>query len=304
MKQEISNYLTLDEANQLVYALVADIAHRNNLSYVAVKGPVLAEQQLRPAKTSCDVDIIVTGTDFKVFSEKLAELGWKIMADLLDDAYQTLVSPHSRTFYHDSWPNQIDVHVKFPGVEISTKKALDLLLEEPFIKVCAHKEVLFPSKIKHAYLHLVHILRHTSSVEEEKFEYLAEHLNKYEQKQLLEFAEQVNGLAIIKKFYVHYFGDIEGFEWGQKPKQWKMITSTTSPGALHFISIMEAPLTQKPVLLFRAVFPKQSAVFNGTLQESQSPESLRKLRKDRLKRFRTSLKSTLRELIAYYGNRE
>ncbi|MFT4246367.1 MAG: nucleotidyltransferase family protein [Micrococcaceae bacterium] len=303
---ENENSLGLAEANQLVYALIAHIASKYNIPYIAVKGPALANQKLREPKISSDVDVIVSPKNFEKVSQELQSLGWKFMADKRDPAFQTLLLSHSSTFYHDSWPNHIDLHDEFPGVEVPTGEFIDYFLEDPHVEICASKKVLFPSRIKHAYIHLVHLIRGAPlspppSVDDIRLKFLADNLDEQDQKELLIFAKQVDGLAIIKDFYVHYYGDIPEFSWGKKPKKWKKsIAGFSSPGAMHIISILDAPLKEKPALLFRSILPEKSSTLSGTLQEHRSDKEVKKLRKERISRFRKSIKPTLKVVREYY----
>ncbi len=104
--------LRAEEAVPLAHALVARVASDHGLRVLAIKGPAVAEQGLREARDSADVDVLVHPRDLEPLVGGLTAVGWKRM---VTGTYASIMPPHSVNVLNDHWPIGIDVHHYFPG---------------------------------------------------------------------------------------------------------------------------------------------------------------------------------------------
>lgn len=118
--------LPLDPANELAHGLVASLAAEAGLRVLAIKGPVAGHYDLRPARTSSDIDILVAPDDTQELLRLLLGLGWRRRPE--SDAHRLFVR-HSISLVNPSWPNDIDVHVSFPGMFVPAQDAFEALWE-------------------------------------------------------------------------------------------------------------------------------------------------------------------------------
>ncbi|WP_446664564.1 nucleotidyltransferase family protein [Flexivirga sp. B27] len=116
--------LPIDVGVELAHALTADVAARHDCRVLFIKGPVATVQDLRPARTSTDVDVWVEPEKHGTLIRALAEHGWR--RRVLPDGPRILES-HSVTLLHDDWPCDIDVHRYFPGLLAEPRAVFDFL---------------------------------------------------------------------------------------------------------------------------------------------------------------------------------
>lgn len=124
--REAARESRLDQSHalELAAALAGFVAEEAGISLLAIKGPVLAAQGLRPARIYADVDVWVRVAEAEQFVELLAERGWH---ERVPDWFSDRVRSHSVTLIHDRWPCDIDVHLRFPGFLASDDVVFDAL---------------------------------------------------------------------------------------------------------------------------------------------------------------------------------
>ncbi|AAT89622.1 hypothetical protein Lxx18920 [Leifsonia xyli subsp. xyli str. CTCB07] len=104
--------MPLSAAVPLAHALVREVAERNGIRILFVKGPVLAAQGLRAPRVSVDVDVWADPARFDDLIAALREFGWTRRAE--SRSWQLFIT-HSVTLVRSGWPCDIDVHDRFPG---------------------------------------------------------------------------------------------------------------------------------------------------------------------------------------------
>lgn len=179
--------LSIDEAVELGYALVARLAADSGLRVLAIKGPILAAQGLREPKSSVDVDVLVHPEHFDRMHEALEAVGW------MDEGfYDTpgIVPLHSVTHRHRDWPIEIDLHRWFPGLLGDPQLVFDVLLERSTTAEVAHVAVPVPDRVGHVAIAALHYLRDsTSEWSLSKLESLADLVESWSEEDLRELSE-------------------------------------------------------------------------------------------------------------------
>jgi hypothetical protein len=150
--------LTLDveEAVPLGHALLARLAHDLGIRALAVKGPVLAMQGLRAAKTSADIDVLVEPAGLDRLCAALGDLDWRL-AEVVETPH--IVPFHSVNLSHPRWPVEIDLHHWFPGFLAAPDEVFDLLWSRRVNASLAHQECPAPDMVAHTALMALHYLR-------------------------------------------------------------------------------------------------------------------------------------------------
>lgn len=148
--------LTLEEAVALGYAVVIRVLSDSGVRALAIKGPFLAQQGLRPPKPSIDIDVLVEPAGFDTARAALEAIGWHD-----GGSYETpgIVPLHSVNHRHPHWPCEADLHRWFPGFLADPAAVFDVLWERRESGPLAHVELPVPDVVGHAALAALHYLR-------------------------------------------------------------------------------------------------------------------------------------------------
>jgi len=118
--------LTFEEAVPLGQAYAAQVAEACGVRAIAIKGPVLALQGLRPDRLSGDVDVWVDPAQIERYFVELRGLGWEVVAQ---EHASRLLPLHASVATHKLWPVQLDVHSYFPGFLAPPQAVFEVLWE-------------------------------------------------------------------------------------------------------------------------------------------------------------------------------
>lgn len=146
----------LPHATTLAHALCASVGDRNGVRVLSIKGPYAERHGLRPARTAADADVLVEPVGFDRFCAALEGVGWK---ERVARETPTFIAVHSRTYIHDSWPCDIDVHRWFPGFFADPQIVFDELWEGRGASPIGEITVQFPSRAGTAAIAALHALR-------------------------------------------------------------------------------------------------------------------------------------------------
>lgn len=150
--------------HEMVSAMVASVACEIGIDAIFIKGPSLAEQGLRGAKHSGDVDVWVNPSEILKLQEALEEWGWKPFKDVW---YGTQVH-HSLTLKPQTWGCEIDLHRRFPGVGRNDQEAFTLVRSNTVDLCFASVKTRVPNREFHSVLSALHIVRPRAGVHESK----------------------------------------------------------------------------------------------------------------------------------------
>lgn len=148
--------LTVTDAVELCAAWASRLASEAGIRALLVKGAPLSSYGLREARPSADVDMLIDPDRFTDFCQSLIAAGWtERPIPRINDRTGT----HSRTYLHQRWPCDIDVHAHFPGFLADPKAVFDALWERRMQYVFAHTSVDVPDRTASAMILALHSLR-------------------------------------------------------------------------------------------------------------------------------------------------
>lgn len=138
----------------LAHATVQAIADEAQADVLHIKGPA-ADLALRPEpRTSADADVIVRPSHLKRLLRGLKRHGWVRVTSLRSGG----LVEHSTNWYHPQL-GQLDVHVRFPGIQIEGERAFDHLWCESSTQEIAHRPCRVPASSAQRLLLLLHAAR-------------------------------------------------------------------------------------------------------------------------------------------------
>lgn len=138
----------------LAHATVQAIADEAQADVLHIKGPA-ADPALRPEpRTSADADIIVRPSHLRRLLRGLKRHGWVKVTSLRSGG----LVEHSTNWYHAQL-GQLDVHVRFPGIQIEGERAFDHLWRDSSTQEIAHWPCLVPDPSAQRLLLLLHAAR-------------------------------------------------------------------------------------------------------------------------------------------------
>lgn len=141
--------------HELVYALLANVAAQENIEILFIKGPTLHAQGLRIRKHSGDVDCWVRPGDDLRLATAMSKWGW---TPLFSPFTGTGV-PHSLTLRAGGWGCAIDVHSRFPGMNMEPLEAFELVTTNSEEQSFAGVKVRTPVPSVHAVIAALHDVR-------------------------------------------------------------------------------------------------------------------------------------------------
>ena len=150
--------LRLDEANELLAAWVCARADEHGIRALIIKGRPLADDGLRAARVSADVDLLVEPARFEQYCDALLDAGWQEFPSTFASEHFTL---HSRTYRKPGWPNSLDVHSEYPGFLRGPDAAFEALWAGRRTSEFAHRACPVPSRAANALILALHSLRGT-----------------------------------------------------------------------------------------------------------------------------------------------
>ncbi|MDQ0613785.1 hypothetical protein QF046_001426 [Microbacterium sp. W4I4] len=148
--------MSQSEGVDLAHALVARMALGIGARALLIKGPIAAIQELRPARVSADVDVLVEPSSVDGLCAALTSRGWH---PPITREVPRILDPHSTTLVHDEWPCAIDVHRSFPGLLAPPDICFDALWAVREQYEIARQPVFAPSRSGMMLIVALHALR-------------------------------------------------------------------------------------------------------------------------------------------------
>lgn len=152
--------LALGDATQLAHALAGMLARESRTRVLSIKGPASDQHRLRSPRTAADADVLVDPAGFERFCSELEMRGWRTR---YGRETPSLLPPHSRTYIHESWPCDIDVHSAFPGFFAGADAAFEALWRTRVMLSVAHTVSFAPSRAGSAVIAALHAQRSSQS---------------------------------------------------------------------------------------------------------------------------------------------
>ncbi len=251
--------LELTEAVPLLHALTDRVARDHDIRLLVIKGPIATAQGVRPARNSADLDVLVDPARVVDFREGLAGLGWT-NRDASANAH--VMSPHSVTYAHPSWPCEIDVHHHFPGFFADPQMAFDAIWARRERHRVAQVDVRCPDLIGQAAIVGLHSLRHPSLERSQTdLPHLAGALERLldpaQRRELAELAAATGAAdtlaPVLEPLGAPRIG--AGSTSPEALESWRVQTSMADTHSVTWVSeLTRSPVREWPRLLLRAVW--------------------------------------------------
>lgn len=247
-----------NEANELAQALLAHTAREAGIRTLAIKGLVADRYELRPPRVAADADVWVDPGRFSEFCALLTARGWHLR---VEREVPSLLGAHSVTMIRDDWPNDLDIHIRFPGFFADDAIVFNRLWETRGEMEIAHISVPVPSRAASAVIAALHSVRYTKSVRhsgelERVAELLETEFTDVERAEFIDVARAGRAQWVLRELFER-IGEPYKTDADSKQRQlWNLNRATIEDGAaVSWLSeLREAALHRKPAVLFRALW--------------------------------------------------
>ena len=298
----IATSLPLGAATELAHALATRVAETNLIRVVFIKGPIANEHQLREAKESGDVDIMVDPSRIDDYIRLLTQAGWR---ERPTSFAQRRFASHSRSFLHPSWPCDIDVHLTFPGFLAAPQDCFEALWARHVSMTVASRPIPAADLLSSILVSALHGLRSPESeahrVELQTLVARCEgRLHEQELRELTALAMELGAVEPARPFL-----ELIGVEMPSTPApaqalaQWRLQSHQANRSGSWLAEIHAAPLRSKPGLVLRALFPSRSDLEIEQPMLGGSASSLWLARIRRLIRAIRALPSAIEEFLVH-----
>lgn len=289
--------LLLAEAVDLCHALVARVAESLGIRVIFIKGPISGLQGLRRPKISGDVDLLVSPTDLDTLVEGLNNRGWTQRPTDFDESTFPV---HSVTLLHPMWPNDIDVHFRFPGMERPAEECFELLWSRTADFPLAGRPLKAPSRELGICILALHALR-SPWLEDSKAElaFLKTITTPDMLPVLLAVSEELMCGGALHPFLLAAFGPTYGSEPPAPSEEWRRRVAARSLGSARLIALLEGPWHARPAMLYQALNPSKKALLAYDLYADVSFRGRLKITVERWKNLVKGLPDTVTEVFDY-----
>lgn len=287
--------LSIPEGVLLGHAMVSRVADSFGIRAFFIKGPASVVQGLRLPKTSGDVDVFVHPRELEAMIEGLRKRGWR---ERPVDPDGRAFPRHSVTVDHPEWPCCIDVHFRFPGMENNPADCFDVMWANTEELELAGQVVRVPSKALGILILALHALRspHLPACRQE-LDFLADLTEQQSHATAVrDIAAATGSLAAMRPFLEGILPQNAAMEWPDASVEWRNRLMAKEPGSARLIAIAQAPLREKPVMLFRAVFPAPAVHLSRDIYADMSLPGRFKSHKARWARFLRAAPQAVRDL--------
>ena len=292
--------LSVSEGVLLGHALVARVADELGMRAFFIKGPASVLQGLRKPKTSGDVDVFVSPQDLDAMVGALQEKGWRKRP--VDPDSKTFPK-HSVTVDHPEWPCCIDVHFRFPGMEAPAADCFETMWANTEQFVLAGQDIRVPSKPLAILILALHALR---SPDLPSCRVELDFLSKLTRGEMLasdisKLSESTGSLAAMRPFLGDLLAASSVPVWPEASTEWRNRLLAQEPGSARILALVQAPWHEKPLMLWRAVFPGKQVLLSRDAHANLSPLGLLVQHAARWGRFLRALPKIARDLKRYRG---
>jgi hypothetical protein len=278
----------------LLHALVADVADDIGVRYLTIKGVGSQLSGLRQARVPSDVDVLLSPSDEGRFRAELRSRGW---IERPADPDTVIFPRHSTSLFHWSWPCDIDVHFRFPGLEQEPETAFEVLWRKrEYYRQC-QSDLPQPGREAGLLILALHCLR-SSWVRRHRDEYdgLIETARTMDPDAVLAQARELGALACARPFLEAAYGSGLDVEWGQPSAEWQFRTTVASPHARRLLVLRSGSWKQRRRIIRLALLPPRDAMTKNDIHRDLSGA---KLVRAYLRRWASGIRSlplALREL--------
>jgi hypothetical protein len=282
-----SSTLALEQSIPLTAVLCVWAAEEAGARILIIKGPAAEHYRQRASRVSSDIDVYADPLSTEIFQSALSRRGWKRRPIDTSDIWPV----HSFTYFHSQWPNDIDVHFRFPGFDESSQNVFEQIYSQHNLIKIAGQPVPIPSELDSWIIQGLHAAR--SYWEKQSHDDLAllRETQPLDGKTLTDRARQLGCTAAL---YPHFSEDLLSLSAQERipSDEWRLRMAAQNPGAARILVLRSSPWSQWPSLLKKALFRTREQLASEDLRLMNASQSeLFRVRIRRWVRFATSLMS-------------
>lgn len=240
--------LQLNEAVLLGTAFIQHQCRQEQIPVLFLKGPTATVLGARPRGPSTDIDILVRPRDQRRISDLLKSKGWLVRGEDWDEYY----SSHSLTMFHPTWPCDIDIHHRFPGIDSNAEAAFHTLYEERSSVPIAGIAIDVPGWAGTICIQALHALRNPRLVKNKaSLDHLVDHYQNSNDSTILDFSLSIGALAAMRPFMDRILELPAEYNWPKPSNEWLARTTARTRGSIRFMELVDAPLRFKLTIISR-----------------------------------------------------
>lgn len=291
----------------LGHAWLSAMAERHGYRALFIKGPSLQFHGLRAERNSSDIDVLVDPTVFTDYCDSLESSGWRERPPTFAG---TRYTEHSKTFIHENWPCDIDVHRFFPGFISDESVVFDALWSRRTRMAIAGRDCLIPDRLSSLLILSLHALRSRSDNTRHALElaYMVENveLDPSERSDLSTLARRTGSdhtlVDVLRALGVLSTPqERRSAEQRLALREWDLrVASGASTGYMWISIIRRQRGWRRPVTIGRAVWPARSDLLRMRPSTVDTPSGRLK---SRLSRISEGLPRTVEALWVLYSER-
>jgi hypothetical protein len=279
-----------------------------------IKGPTAVLMGARPPRPSSDVDVLCEPGGMEKLGAALERCGWRRrVPESFTRALRhagPLLFDHSVHYIHDEWPCDLDIHYNFPGFFAPEEVVFDALWEKRTTAEVAHRAVPCADFLGQAAVVGLHGLRDPGiGHSDADLAFLTEALGGLGADRLDELARlaAATGCDVSLRPLLDAVGaTVLVGPWSSTTDvaRWRSRTAHGQvPSTMWVLELRRAPWTQKPLVLWRAVFLPREVILAGHVGMTPARWAMAHLRVARWWRGVRALPRALRAARATTGER-
>lgn len=251
--------LRLVESTALAHAMLAAIAADAGIRLLSIKGPSADHHRLREPRVASDADVWVEPARFGELCSLIEARGWHLR---VGRETPSLLPQHSRTFIHESWPCDLDIHWMFPGFFADPDTAFETVWERREPMNVAHVEVMIPSLAGAAVIGMLHSLRNAQLVRHNAegariHEIVTREMTASDRAEFHEIARAGGALWVLRDVIsAAGFGEVVSDLTDDEKRRWNLYQSYVEDGSAvsWWMHLKATPWHNKAGILVRAVW--------------------------------------------------
>ncbi|MGP5600675.1 hypothetical protein ACTXOJ_17020 [Glutamicibacter arilaitensis] len=273
--------------HELVCALVASIAKRDNFEVIFIKGPSLFKQGIREKRHSGDVDVLVAPHNFERVIEALEEFGWERQVAFWDG---TGINHSTALSAPANWGCEVDIHEYFPGIGLPADQAFRVLMESTYRETFAGIPSFVPNIEAHSVLYALHQIRpEFGIVRSGDLHTVAARAFSIAGDESYTIAKDLKADAVLGPLFQQAFPDLEISQTSDIPFNW-MWRSQDSRVAGYLYALRSLPRMTRLRILVQLIWPREDLVWQS---DKLAKNRSKTLAQARLARYRRGIKNCI-----------
>lgn len=238
-------------AVQLAHALVSHSAASVAADALVIKGVAGSHHGLTAPWESADVDVLARPAAARAIGAELIRRGWRARHA---DEDTTAFPRHSVSYFHASWPCDIDVHDRFPGLEADADAVFAQLWSGRESIVVAGHDIAIPNELDTILVAAAHVLRTpTAPAFARDLQVVSARLAHTDPAALVERATTLGALACLRPALEPYVRLREA-AWGSPSDEW-ILRTLGDPLARRIAAFVRADGGERRRALRTALWP-------------------------------------------------